>query len=456
MTGSQVLAGVSVQIADLPGNLLGEEIGKTILIDRDAAGYGWFIDPTPQDDAEFTHLAADVLVAKPQTAAAGHADLLTAVMHEMGHVLGYEHDAGRPDEPHLAAGRPPHAGNVAAMGHVRPSTMCVAFGVLLWAAACVPGMAAEPAAQEIKPRVVRLEFPSGRWVSCLCNADPQRPQPQVRIAVIVIHGYGGSSTNNLPWIVQAARRSGKLAETLLLAPQFHSAADQPQPGEHYWSKGGWAAGDRSKDSQDADKRLSSFAVADRLFAELSDAKRFPNLRRIVLAGHSAGGQFVNRYVAVGRLGESGGPARAVECRFLIANPSSYLYLDGRRPVAGGDRFEVPAKKPPGYNMWRYGLENRIAYADGMTADQIRQNVFTRRAYYLIGGEDNRPDENLARGPAAMAEGENRLDRWRKFRRYVALFPEWQAHAVFAEVPGVGHSGRQMFNSQAARAAMFER
>ena len=48
VAGSQALAGVSVQIADLPGNMLGETIGKTILIDRDAAGYGWFIDPTPQ------------------------------------------------------------------------------------------------------------------------------------------------------------------------------------------------------------------------------------------------------------------------------------------------------------------------------------------------------------------------------------------------------------------------
>ncbi len=93
VVGSQALAGVSFQIADLPGNLLGEEIGKTILIDRDAAGYGWFIDPTPQDDAEFTQLAANVLVAKPQTAAAGHADLLTTVMHELGHELGYADDA---------------------------------------------------------------------------------------------------------------------------------------------------------------------------------------------------------------------------------------------------------------------------------------------------------------------------------------------------------------------------
>ncbi len=92
LAGSQVLAGVSFQIADLPGNLLGEEIGKTILIDRDAAGYGWFIDPTPQDDSEFTQLSADVLVARPQTAAGQHADLLTTVMHELGHELGYADD----------------------------------------------------------------------------------------------------------------------------------------------------------------------------------------------------------------------------------------------------------------------------------------------------------------------------------------------------------------------------
>jgi hypothetical protein len=94
-TGIQVSAamtGVSVQITDLPGNMLGEDVGKTILMDRDAAGYGWFVDPTPADDAEFAN------VLGPRTLAAGNSsprvnrvDLLTTVMHEMGHVLGYEH-----------------------------------------------------------------------------------------------------------------------------------------------------------------------------------------------------------------------------------------------------------------------------------------------------------------------------------------------------------------------------
>ena len=36
------MAGVKVQLADLPAGVLAETIGNTILIDRNAAGHGWF------------------------------------------------------------------------------------------------------------------------------------------------------------------------------------------------------------------------------------------------------------------------------------------------------------------------------------------------------------------------------------------------------------------------------
>ena len=91
-TGRQVLANVSVKIADLPGNLLGETVGNAILIDRDAAGYGWFVDLTPGDDREFSNpIGPHDLAASNGSPAAHRVDLLTAVMHEMGHVLGYDH-----------------------------------------------------------------------------------------------------------------------------------------------------------------------------------------------------------------------------------------------------------------------------------------------------------------------------------------------------------------------------
>jgi hypothetical protein len=95
--GSQVetaMAGVQIKVANLSPGVLGETLGKTIWIDDDAAGYGWFVDPTPGDDVEFADAPSSRnLAAHPGTAADQHADLLTAVMHEMGHVLGYQHAA---------------------------------------------------------------------------------------------------------------------------------------------------------------------------------------------------------------------------------------------------------------------------------------------------------------------------------------------------------------------------
>ncbi|MCL5281932.1 MAG: hypothetical protein M1376_18715 [Planctomycetes bacterium] len=91
-----LLGSVSFQIADLGGLILGETQGITVLIDTDAAGYGWFVDTTPDDDAEFRTTGGDgALVAKLSSQAAGKVDLLTAVMHEFGHVLGFvDLDAG--------------------------------------------------------------------------------------------------------------------------------------------------------------------------------------------------------------------------------------------------------------------------------------------------------------------------------------------------------------------------
>jgi hypothetical protein len=95
--GSQVetaMAGVQIKVANLSPGVLGETLGKTIWIDENAAGYGWFVDPTPGDDVEFAETpGVDTLAALPGTAAADRADLLTTVMHEMGHLLGYQHAA---------------------------------------------------------------------------------------------------------------------------------------------------------------------------------------------------------------------------------------------------------------------------------------------------------------------------------------------------------------------------
>lgn len=85
-TGADVsrLGSLNVRIADLGGATLGQTSGSTVWLDDNAAGWGWFVDATPEDDGEFT--------TPGDQGEQVHMDLLTVVMHELGHILGYGHE----------------------------------------------------------------------------------------------------------------------------------------------------------------------------------------------------------------------------------------------------------------------------------------------------------------------------------------------------------------------------
>ena len=72
------LRGITFGIKNLSGNTLGQSDGRSIAIDNNAAGHGWYVDRNMRTNGEFNR------VRKPSGM-----DLLTVVMHEMGHVLGY-------------------------------------------------------------------------------------------------------------------------------------------------------------------------------------------------------------------------------------------------------------------------------------------------------------------------------------------------------------------------------
>jgi hypothetical protein len=85
------LRGVSVEITRLSAGYLGTTaIGGSIMyLSDDAAGYGWSIGASSWNPAALARpVAPNEILAGPSTSAAGHEDLLTVVMHDLGHTLG--------------------------------------------------------------------------------------------------------------------------------------------------------------------------------------------------------------------------------------------------------------------------------------------------------------------------------------------------------------------------------
>ena len=81
------LNGAHVALGQLPSGIVGTTSGENVTIDPTAAGNGWFVGPAGSN--VFLADGAEML-AVPGSAAADHMDLLTVVVHELGHVLGYE------------------------------------------------------------------------------------------------------------------------------------------------------------------------------------------------------------------------------------------------------------------------------------------------------------------------------------------------------------------------------
>src|SRR5574337_374505 len=123
-------------------------------------------------------------------------------------------------------------------------------------------------------------------------------------AVIMVHGQGRDADSYFRHILAAAFLAGALEDTVVISPCFASnngeCRDALAPdevswrclGPNSWRSGGTAVGD---------DRITSFDLADEILRKLARKEVFPNLRAIVVAGHSAGGRCVGRYVTANQI-----------------------------------------------------------------------------------------------------------------------------------------------------------
>jgi pimeloyl-ACP methyl ester carboxylesterase len=288
--------------------------------------------------------------------------------------------------------------------------------------------------------------------------------PEITRAYIMVHGTNRNAGDYFLWALASTAAAGELDGTAVAAPWFKARfregkGDAVEDGELYWTNEAWKVGEAALNGP-PELPITSFDAMDRLLEDFNDAARFPNLREIVLAGHSAGGQYVQRYAAVNLVEEK----LRVKVRYVVGNPSSYVYLDGERPRQGTVCSEKGGCTAPftlywdrenctTYNRWRYGLEQLTGSAARAGAERILAQYPQRRVIYLVGELDtNSTDPYLDKTCGAESQGANRRERGVDYWNHMQA--KYGATHKLDIATGCGHSAVCVFVGPAGVKAVF--
>jgi len=352
------------------------------------------------------------------------------------------------------------------------TALLVALGTLVWVgpashaplvAAAAPCATANPACTEW----VALGRGSARSMIYRTFSLDVR-NDAVRRAVVMVHGTNRNADHYFSTVTAAAFLAGALDDAVVISPRFTACNDKLQPNEVGWSCTGdsWRSGGMAVTHPD----LSSFDFMDQIVTKLGNKRVFPNLRAIVVTGHSAGGQFVARYQMSNRVHDSIGTPMS----YVVANPSSYAWPSATRPLPADDAAPDNAKgawetdKPhtkfsygpfeasgacPNYDRWPAGFQNRTAgYTVNTGDEQLKKQLVSRPTTYLLCQVDTLPLGGFDSSCPAMAQGATRRARGEAFVKYVN--EQLGAKHGIEIVPECGHNDRCVFTTDAVLPLIF--
>jgi pimeloyl-ACP methyl ester carboxylesterase len=279
--------------------------------------------------------------------------------------------------------------------------------------------------------------------------------PAITRALIIVHGTSRDPDNYFRHGLAAEFLANALEDTALIVPRIASADgnchDKLAENEVAYPCNGdsWRAGGAAPKN----KNLTSFDFMDEILRKLALKKAFPNLKTIVIAGHSAGGQFVHRYEMSNTVHES----LAVPVTYVVANPSSYAYPDAARPIVTGEKITFgpfrDGRNCTTYNLWPYGFEKRAGgYSAKLTDDQLKKQLISRPVTYMVGEIDVLPLGGFDSSCPAMAQGLTRRARGEAFDKMVN--EKLGGHSPLRVIPECGHNARCMFTSEDALPVLF--
>ncbi|MCP3871826.1 MAG: hypothetical protein GY699_01515 [Desulfobacteraceae bacterium] len=273
---------------------------------------------------------------------------------------------------------------------------------------------------------------------------------ETKYLIILIHGAGlnaGKSFVTGELFAESLGLSKK--QSIIVAPQFLEGVDPDENDILVWSRtwrsGGWSLGLKQNKKL---PEINSYDVLDRLLD--SALKTHPNIHSIILLGHSAGGQYVLRYAAGNNLHELF-EKRGVSIKYVVANPSSYLYLDRTRYQFGLDGTVQKIVKEklegcPRYNNYKYGLDNLFGYSETLSSKIIRKRLLNRPILFLLGTADTKQGWSLDKSCEVEVQGNNRYERGQLYKYHLNgyLPEERKFNHIWIEIPDVGHNARDMY------------
>ncbi|WP_175910790.1 alpha/beta fold hydrolase [Burkholderia metallica] len=351
---------------------------------------------------------------------------------------------------------------------MRPATRTLSYVLALAAVAAVLGVplrtrAAEAAALTQRERLeapvkavagqrVAVDTPQGSAVLPVYADRPlDRAAPDVERVFVVIHGTLRNADAYYASGLEVVEKAGSAGKgTMVVAPQFLTRADTRAfslPAQTLaWTQEGWKGGDAARQPAP----ISSFTALDALLAHFADRSLYPALSSVVVIGHSAGAQLLQRYAVAGREGDALERA-GIAVRYVVANPSSYLYFDDERPNADA----IAGGTCPRATQWKYGLKSAPPYVASQDVRDLEARYVARHVVYLLGQADTNPYTHfIDRSCAAMAQGPYRLARGLAYFDYLKKRHPADLVQQVVEVPGVGHDELGMFTSACGLAVLF--
>ena len=252
------------------------------------------------------------------------------------------------------------------------------------------------------------------------------------------------------------------SKTMIAVPQFLIDADLAAVASSMqnrgalfarWPYGVWETGGDSTALPPA-HGISSFTAMDMMLMYFSEKSLFPDVQQIVVAGMGAGGNFVQRYAAIGRAPDILAKQN-VPLRFVVADATSYLYLTPSRFRGGNNGFGIlETQTCPDYNAWPHGLDQLNPYGKRIGANAAKLSYNLRRVSYLLGAITNAGAVDADCG--AFLQGKDEHARMAIYALYLkSIYGEDVAERhVFNTIPEASYNAASLFGSSCGLASLF--